>query len=137
MSLNDWIPVGALYVALGYAAGTLGEWIFVRDLNPWVQRLELLAQVGMASLFLFMAFQIYHSRTPGISFMSHAGLSKLGFSKFLNSKYNGAAMGVFTVLLPCGWLHAFVLSALATENAWKGSVKAIRARLIHQKASNY
>src|SRR5690606_26485689 len=42
----------------------------------------------------------------------------------LHSRFGGSALpaGVLTALLPCGWLHGFVLAAAATRSASSGAL---------------
>ncbi|OFZ84330.1 MAG: hypothetical protein A2603_07435 [Bdellovibrionales bacterium RIFOXYD1_FULL_55_31] len=105
------------YIGLGALAGFLGETIFSSKLQgaiPWV------AALGLGSIFVFAGIRLWldkplHFTLPPI--LERSALS------ILNSVTPDPFLtGFFSVLLPCGWLHSFVLGALATRNPVSGAV---------------
>lgn len=125
---------GLGYGILGFLAGSLGEWIFESDLNPWVGYLKLFSQVMIAGLFFFMAARLYQGKSPDLLLFKFKPNSKF-FSRSRGVGLKGASLGLVTVFLPCGWLHAFVLSALASGSTstgigvmllfWLGTIPAL------------
>ncbi|MGZ3710076.1 MAG: sulfite exporter TauE/SafE family protein, partial [Bdellovibrionota bacterium] len=100
------------YCALGALAGLAGERAFaLSDSLGWV------AAGALSVVLIFMGVRVWRGenvhlfRTPGW---------------ILNRAFRGAAqdpflVGLFSGLLPCGWLHLFVVGALATRSAPLGA----------------
>lgn len=106
-----------IYGLLGLLAGRLGEAFFSSS------RMEWISWVGTALLaigFIMMGIQVWRGRPVHFSF-APAFLLRW-FGKTGTGRLRPAFTGVMTGLLPCGWLHTFVLSAVATGSPLKGSV---------------
>jgi sulfite exporter TauE/SafE len=109
------------YVALGAISGALGGWLFGPDriLLSWV------ASITMAIVFLHLAWKLFRGETPHLPLPSFAmqWLQKT-WGRSIKTRHvpylKPFLMGLLTPLLPCGWLYAFVIGAVATESAGFG-----------------
>jgi hypothetical protein len=108
------------YVALGAAAGLLGERAF-REASygqssfwmvPWVATGFLALGLILSGLRIWTGKGMHLQILPAV------------FLQRLYSKNRGSALrtGLLSAFLPCGWLHTFVLASLATRNAWLGAI---------------
>lgn len=109
------------YLSLGAIAGMSGSLLLN---HHWLS----LASAGMMSgLFLLTAFNIWQGKSmhlPLPKALTQLLNIPLGHSLSASRKYAGMglAVGILTVLLPCGWLYTFVLGAVATQNIWSGAL---------------
>jgi sulfite exporter TauE/SafE len=106
------------YLGLGALAGGLGQVVFrsepvVRSLT-WVSWLSTFA---LAFGFFVMGIQLWRGRSPSLIRIPQAQLNQVYRIVRGRAFFSGAASG----LLPCGWLHAFVLSAAATQSVLLGA----------------
>lgn len=120
---RDWVAfqLGRLsgYLALGALAGTLGSYFFSenRETTTWIDRLSWVAALGLSWAFVIMGVRIWRGRPIHFAVVPKSILS------FWYNKYarRPAFAGLLTSLLPCGWLHSFVLGAVAARSIWGGA----------------
>lgn len=107
------------YLFLGFLFGFLGE-VFLK--GRVTAYLSLFSASLMAILFLLLAFQAWkgtvHFPLPKLLRRLSVAISK---NAAVSQKTSSFLTGILTVLLPCGWLHGFVLAAAATQSAFKGA----------------
>lgn len=113
------------YTGLGAVAGAVGGLVdFAFDRAGWVQSAALVTSVLLivAGLWSILPRRwIPLRRLQGARFLERAPrtLVKLGTKPRV---VRGALLGLFTPLLPCGWLYAFVLVAAGTGSALQGAL---------------
>jgi len=110
------------YGTLGAIAGFLGEKIFRSTLSgggwlPWI------AASALALSFIFLGIRVWREKPMHLSLP--AFLLPLYFSSMKGLKkemsMTAFSTGLFSVFLPCGWLHSFVLAAVATRSPFTGA----------------
>jgi sulfite exporter TauE/SafE len=103
------------YSLLGGAAGVLGQKVFESQsfsFLPWIA-------AGLIALsFIVMGVQLFRGQSPALFRIPSPFLVKL-HQKTRNAPF---FIGLFSALLPCGWLHTFVLGAIATRNPVQGAL---------------
>lgn len=110
------------YAGMGALFGFLGQQLLS---STAFRYLPLLSAVLIAGLFLALgirqlATSSMHLRLPAALARLHA--RALGAAARRGRQASGAAaVGLLSVLLPCGWLYSFLLSATATQNALWGA----------------
>jgi len=114
------------YVTLGIAAGTLGHLLDltsslagIRPIAAAIAGATLLA-FGLVTLLRLYGFAA--ARLPAPAFLQR--LLRAGNRSALRRPpvVRAALIGLFTTLLPCGWLYAFVITAAGTASPWRGGV---------------
>ena len=103
------------YSLLGAAAGILGQKIFESEsftFLPWI------AASFIALSFVIMGVQLLRGQSPTLFRIPSSWLMKLHQTTG-NAPF---AIGIFSALLPCGWLHTFVLGAIATRHPLQGAL---------------
>jgi sulfite exporter TauE/SafE len=100
------------YCTLGGLAGLLGQTVFQASSLPWV---PWLSSVLLATSFVYVGINVWSGRPPHLPLIP----SRI-FQKFTNT--GPVATGLLTALLPCGWLHTFVLGAIATQSPSLGAL---------------
>lgn len=103
------------YLVLGALAGKLGEATLAgsgMSLVSWI------ATTLLAGSFLFMGIAVWKGR--GV----HLFALPAGWTAGLFRKMGARPLGVglLSALLPCGWLHGFVLAAVATRGPVSGAI---------------
>lgn len=121
------------YVALGSLAGLVGQGLFATF--PYLV-LPLLSTSIFVLYFLWLAYQVIWNRPwqpplPNFLKQSVRGISLPKSSPILQ----GGAIGLTSVLLPCGWLYSFLVGAVAMHSGtmgalwmfsfWLGSIPAL------------
>ena len=104
------------YLSLGAIAGTIGQELFgsrwFSNTVPWV------AVLTIGGGLIFLGFRLWNDKSPHFQIISEKTLAKLyrksGFSPFY--------IGALSALLPCGWLHTYVLGAVATQSLIQGTL---------------
>lgn len=97
--------------ALGTSASLHSE-------HPWVTWVGALGiGVGLA----VMGIQVWRGQSPHFQIVPQRWIS----ASFARTRGNVFLTGAATVLLPCGWLHAFVLGALASGSPVKGLLQLL------------
>lgn len=107
------------YVTLGALAGLLGQEVLKTPVNliaSW------LATATVAVTFILLGVRSWMGKKahlalpkPLLRFYSNAWKHRYG-----SEKLRASLTGLLSVLLPCGWLHSFVLAAVALGNMWSG-----------------
>ena len=100
------------YCSLGAAAGFLGETALRSSsfvLISWV------STVFLASAFVFLGIRLWLGRPLHLFRLPQSLWRKL-------AGYGPGTTGLLSAFLPCGWLHAFVLGAIATQSAALGAL---------------
>lgn len=103
------------YSLLGALAGLMGKKVFDSELFsalPWF------AATLMGFSFIILGVQVLRGQSPALFKIPSTYLIKL------HQLTGNAAftIGLFSALLPCGWLHTFVLGAVATRNPIQGAL---------------
>lgn len=111
---------GLSYVLLGAIAGAVGSVFFVGKWTAWFAVLSLVAY------FAWSAYCVVRGRREPVLFP--AAWTKLVdkplghfFPKASRQWTAAFATGALTAFLPCGWLHLFLASAVATGSAARGA----------------
>lgn len=103
------------YLILGSLAGLLGKEVFQSEIFkilPWI----MTAAISLG--FVWMGIMVWKGQAPHLFKLPNRFLSKL----YAASSYGPFSIGTFSALLPCGWLHTFVLGAVTTGSAVKGAL---------------
>lgn len=113
------------YLSLGVVAGSLGQ---VVNLGGGALGLPRLATLAAGALMIFFGIAAW-LRTGGVSLIPDGsrpqGVAKLlrwgnGLARGMQPVPRAAMIGLFTALMPCGWLYAFVVVAAATGSGYAG-----------------
>lgn len=114
----------AAYVALGVAAGTLGIGLDRVGLIANVQRTAAL--MTSVALVIWGIVQFQQARRPqqfrGASQWGGVLGRVLARTAHWDTRARAAAIGGVTGLLPCGWLWAFVATAMGTGTPARGAL---------------
>lgn len=105
----------AAYLWLGVMGGTLGSAILSSSsftLISWI------SSILLAMGFIALGINLWRGRG------AHLFLLPPGFLKIIHGATGGNpfSIGAFSALLPCGWLHGFVLASITTQNPLKGAL---------------
>lgn len=105
------------YLSLGGLAGVLGESVYLaQKTETWFRALTWGGAVFIAFLLISMGFQVWKGTPPKRpSFLSNQ-MSKLNYTQ----SSSAFITGLFTIFLPCGWLHVFIIAAAASGSAGRG-----------------
>lgn len=115
----------ASYAALGAAAGSLGAGIDRAGRMAGVGRLAalvsglLMVAWGVATILALRGVRLPWLHAPQMLQRHISGV--LSRVRAQGPILRGAAMGLLTGLLPCGWLYAFVAAAGGTGDALRGA----------------
>jgi sulfite exporter TauE/SafE len=103
------------YLWLGLLGGTLGAATIGSEKLAWLSWIS-------AALVAFAFFQMGYNVWKGKG--SHLFALPKSWQRALHEGLgsNPFSIGAFSALLPCGWLHSFVLAAIATQNPIKGAL---------------
>lgn len=103
------------YCALGAAAGLLGSQILGSQAFSF---LPIISSILIAASFIFLGIRTWYERPVHLF-----RLPKNFYNKYTRS-FGTAAFptGLLSAALPCGWLHGFVLGAIATQSALQGAL---------------
>ncbi|MDR3608593.1 MAG: sulfite exporter TauE/SafE family protein [Oligoflexia bacterium] len=131
------------YLALGALAGELGAQLFVDTTSGM---LSWVPAVLIGALLINMGIQTWHGGGRAPHFGSFVWLPRSVFMRLFNpalsrtssgSPFQAARAGLLSALLPCGWLHAFVLGATTLRSPvagagfllmfWLGTLPALAA----------
>lgn len=109
------------YVSLGAVAGALGAGVFAGVTGTtlsWVSTFVIAAAFGV------LAWKAWRGEPPHLlpASLSASPLRKILGAKSLPPSARAASVGALSALLPCGWLHSFVLAAATTRSAAAGAV---------------
>jgi len=103
------------YLILGFIAGFLGNKILNSQIALWVSSL---AAFTLGFLLLLSGFRIWRGENLHFSIIPQKLLSIF----YRISRGNIFVSGALSAFLPCGWLHSFVLGAIATQSAIHGAI---------------
>lgn len=103
------------YLALGALAGMAGQAVFG---SPLIAGASWVSAVLMAGIFVHLGVRVWRGGAPHL-FALPAPVSRL---LYRHARGRPWTLGLFTALLPCGWLHGFVLAAVATRSAFGGAL---------------
>jgi len=112
------------YLALGAAAGLLGAAVDLAGSMAGVQRVAAVAAglliVVWGAYGLGQALGL-HLPAPPVPRMARAVTTRVWSSLGRRPPaVRGLLLGLFSTMLPCGWLYAFALLAAGTGSAWQG-----------------
>jgi sulfite exporter TauE/SafE len=103
------------YLILGGLAGFFGKELFssplFKDTVPWVATLTV--SFGL----VFLGVQLWSGKKPHFQIMPKSVVTAL----YRRAGGQPAAVGFLSAFLPCGWLHTYVIGALATQSALYGA----------------
>lgn len=105
------------YATLGFVAGYLGQSLLETNSHFWGG----IAATGLGLGYILLGISAWQGAPLRLFELPPAitgRLRKMG-------RHSSAATGLLTAFLPCGWLHVFLLGAIATESPWKGSIYLI------------
>lgn len=114
------------YVGLGIAAGAAGA---LMDLGSTLSGIGPIATsvagammilFGLITVLRYAGVSVPRVRPP--SFMQSALTRGHSFAMRFGSVARASLIGLFTTLLPCGWLYAFAVVAAGTASPLKGGV---------------
>ncbi len=124
------------YASLGAAAGWLGRTAF----DPrWGVAAAWLASAALAAALIALGLRAWRGEPAsfGAPLLFSSLARRAASAAGRGSIAFAASCGVLTALLPCGWLHSFVLGAAATRSPgagalvmvlfWLGTVPALTA----------
>ena len=100
------------YTGLGALAGALGNAVLGSGPLAWVSQLSSLI---LALGFLFLGVRLWQGKPLHLFRLPPSVWRKL-------SRLGPGATGLLSAFLPCGWLHAFVIGAVATRSAGVGAL---------------
>ena len=106
---------GGAYALLGALSGAFGQWALGGMNSDWLARG---AAVAMSALLMVFAWRAWSNRA------SHFKLLPDSWSRalFRVSRQSPELAGALTALLPCGWLHSFVLAAAPLQSPARGAL---------------
>lgn len=103
------------YLALGAAAGYVGgRALGASSGSDW---LALASALALGLGFVATGVRVWGGKLPHVAILPAGALNRL----YRRAGGNAALTGALTALLPCGWLHVFVLGAAGTRSAWLGA----------------
>lgn len=102
------------YLALGAAAGFLGESLLGATATAW---LPWVAALLMAAGFVTLGVRVWRGGSPHLTVIP----ARWMHAWFRRAGGHASLIGLGTALLPCGWLHGFVLAAAATRSGAAGA----------------
>ena len=106
------------YLVLGAAAGGLGQWLLPASVGSRVAEFaSWFAALWMAGGFTLAAIKVWRGSAPHVSFVP----ARLRSRWFRLAAQSPGFTGLLSATLPCGWLHTFVLAAIATGSAASGA----------------
>ena len=103
------------YLWLGVMAGALGA-ATLRNSEFGV--ISWIASALLAFAFIQMGINVWRGKGSHL-FALPAGVSK---TLYTTAGGNPFSIGAFSALLPCGWLHGFVLAAAAVQSPLRGAL---------------
>ena len=108
------------YIGLGAIAGLLGSSFFNSSI---LHSFQIMASLFIGIFFCWMAYRIWKKESIHFSIVPMAVLNRLQNWSLRQKLVSPALMiGLISALLPCGWLHTFVLAALALHSPLQGSL---------------
>ncbi len=102
------------YLTLGVVAGWLGAATIGSEKFGWI---SWIASLLLAAAFIQMGVSLWRGRGNHLFALPQSWIRRL----HQVSRGNAFGVGLLSALLPCGWLHGFVLAAVATQNPLKGA----------------
>ena len=108
------------YLLLGALAGAFGDLIFRQadQKSAWLEYSTWVAAFLVAVIFLVSGIRTWQGRSVHLPTLPPTTLSKA----FKKAGKQPCMTGFLTAFLPCGWLHSFILGAIATQNALSGGL---------------
>lgn len=120
----DWIQfqLGRLagYLFLGSAAGFVGSALLKGTdaaVNPAIEALSWVSAIALSAMFFFAAIKVWKGGSLHLQLVPKKWIGKL----YRLAGANASLQGGLTAFLPCGWLHTFVLGAVATQSVIFGA----------------
>lgn len=106
------------YLVLGALAGTLGGGIFFASATVGLQR-GLMVAMGLSMIAVGISYYLPQRFVPSVKTIKpiHWLRSQIGL---VNGHERAALLGLLTTLMPCGYLYAYALAAVATANPLAG-----------------
>lgn len=115
-----------VYTTLGAVAGSLGRAFDLAGEAVGVQRAAVaLAGAAMVVFGTLAILRLNGVRLPSApvpGFLRSAATTSLRFAVERPPLLRAALTGLFTTLLPCGWLYAFVITAGGSGDAARGAL---------------
>ncbi len=117
--LVGYAALGALAAAVGAALDVGGTLIGLQQVAAMTAG-GLMILFGMVALLRLRGVGALHFQAPQWLQQMLARAHRLAAA--LHPTHRGATVGLLTVLLPCGWLYAFVITAAGTANVLYGAL---------------
>jgi uncharacterized protein len=115
-----------VYAVLGVIAGSLGHALDLAGDVVGVQRAAVAlagaSMVVFGSLTILRLNGVRLPAAPAPGFLRSAASRALRFAVERPPILRAALTGLFTTLLPCGWLYAFVITSAGTGGAARGAL---------------
>jgi sulfite exporter TauE/SafE len=107
------------YLGLGAFAGWAGSFLFQAQVlsGSWREALSWVSVALLCVGFLLAAIQAWRRKSLHIPWVPQAVTAWL----YARGQRFAGVCGILTALLPCGWLHSFVLASLVSQSAWRGA----------------
>lgn len=108
------------YLVFGAIAGSIGAKVFAGPVFGW---LSVFAASLVGLILIFYGIRIIRGRPVHLSILSKVSTvawSKIVANRAHSPNLSATAAGLCTALLPCGWLHAFILTGATTGSAFGG-----------------
>jgi sulfite exporter TauE/SafE len=104
----------AAYVVLTTLIFYFSQWFLKSDFIF----VRIVTSLSMGLILIYMGYVNYKNGKPTPDFLSHF-LKLIPFKKQKIIFSSPLLMGLFTGLLPCGWLYSFVLLTPQLKNIWQ------------------
>lgn len=110
----------ASYLALGFLAGLFGQHFLH---SSYFSVLPWFATIALSVFFLWMGIQLWRGQGIHLLFLKPASDRAFSFAfKIGNPPLRALCIGLFSVLLPCGWLYSFIVAAISLNSKWQGAI---------------
>jgi uncharacterized protein len=116
--LVGYVLLGAIAGGLGSAMDGSGQWLGLQRVSA------LLAGIGMVAVGIFTLLNTHWKRAPHFALPAPMQRALKLAHQAINSFAplpRSAGIGLLTVLLPCGWLYAFAITAAGTGSILGGA----------------
>lgn len=107
------------YLFLGALAGFLGEKILGTKLAGIP---PLLAAFAVSLGLITMGIGVWQGRSMHLPGLTMATKIYFFLTRWKQTNPSSFVVGLMSILLPCGWLHGFVLGAVTTQSPIRGGV---------------
>lgn len=108
------------YLTLGWVAGLIGHQLFE---SKSLYVVQILTSILASLFFIWMGFRVWKKKPIHLNIIPKTALANLqAWSLKKRPVPASFFIGISSGLLPCGWLHTFVLASIGTGSAVKGAL---------------